>query len=419
MRAQPRWSHSPRAAAWLGAGALLALVLAAPAAAQEKLTGISHRHGSLEFYAQALDRAVPGVRVDMSLMPVDKAFELQTINLSSGSDAYDIIWVNDAQLKKYAKSGWLEPLDAHWARFKAELNLGDYPESVLDSFRYEGKLYAVPAQVNGMFFFYRADLFKEKGLQPPTTFEAWTEAARVLNTPQRAGTIMSLKRVDAALNETHYYFTALGDGWFDARWKPVFNSPRGVAAIERMKALAKFAPPGFTSHANDEAMVTLQQDLAAMGLQWFTRAAAMDDPAKSKVAGKMAWAAPPVGGQRIVVDGYAISRFSRKNKETTFRVLATATSEANQRAIAKDAVPSRASVLNDAELQARFRHYPAALAALRVGKPYPPLPEFPEVGDIVTRYVHRAVTGEMPVKAALDAAAAETEELLKKRGYYQ
>jgi ABC-type glycerol-3-phosphate transport system substrate-binding protein len=389
-----------------------------PAAAQEKLTGISHRHGSLEFYAQAMDKAVPGVRVDMSLMPVDKAFELQTINLSSGSDAYDIIWVNDSQLKRYAKSGWLEPLDAYWTKLKSELNLGDYPESVLDSFRYEGKLYAVPAQVNGMFFFYRADLFQEKGLNPPKTFEDWLSLAAQLNTPRRAGTIMSLKRVDAALNETHYYLNAFADGWFDAKWKPVFNGPKGVAAIERMKALAKFAPPGFTAHANDEAMVTLQQDLAAMGLQWFTRAAAMDDAAKSKVVGKVEWAAPPAGGQRIVVDGYAISKFSRKNKETTFRVLATATGEANQRAIAKEAIPSRTSVLNDADLQKRFRHYPAALAALKVGKPYPPLPEFQEVGDIVTRYVQRAVTGEMPVKAALDAAAAETEELLRKRGYY-
>lgn len=408
-----------RAAAHLVVLTLVGLGLPAVARADEKLTGISHRHGSLEFYAAAMDKAVPGVRVDMSLMPVDKAFELQTINLSSGSDAYDIIWVNDSQLKKYAKSGWLEPLDAYWAKLKTELNLGDYPDSVLDSFRYEGKLYAVPAQVNGMFFFYRADLFKEKGLQPPKTFEEWLGLARELNSPRRAGTIMSLKRVDAALNETHYYFNALGDGWFDARWKPVFNSPRGVAAIEQMKALAKFAPPGFTSHANDESMVTLQQDLAAMGLQWYTRAAAMDDPTKSRVAGKMEWAAPPVGGQRIVVDGYAISKFSKKSKETTFRVLATATGEANQRAIAKEAVPSRATVLNDTELQKRFRHYPAALAALKVGKPYPALPEFQEVGDIVTRYIQRAVTGEMPVKAALDAAAGETEELLKRRGYYQ
>lgn len=399
--------------------ALVAVLPLTAAIGQEKLTGISHRHGSLEFYAQAMDKAVPGVRVEMSLMPVDKAFELQTINLSSGSDAYDIIWVNDSQLKKYAKSGWLEPLDGYWAKFKEEFKLGDYPESVLDSFRYEGRLYAVPAQVNGMFFFYRADVFKERGAQPPKTFEDWLNLAQLFNSPRRAGTIMSLKRVDAALNETHYYLNALGDGWFDGKWRPVFNSPKGVAAIERMKALAKFAPPGFTSHANDESMVTLQQDLAVMGLQWYTRAAAMDDPNKSKVVEKMEWAAPPLGGQRIVVDGYAISKFSGKPKETIFRVLASATGEANQRAIAKEAVPSRASVLNDAELQKRFRHYPAALAALKVGKPYPPLPEFQEVGDIVTRYVQRAVTGEMPVKAALDAAATETEELLRKRGYYQ
>jgi hypothetical protein len=47
------------------------------------------------------------------------------------------------------------------------------------------------------------------------------------------------------------------------------------------------------------------------------------------------------------------------------------------------------------------------------------LPEFPQVGEIVTRHVIEAVTGTGPVKPALDAAAREVEELLKKRGYYR
>jgi ABC-type glycerol-3-phosphate transport system substrate-binding protein len=42
-----------------------------------------------------------------------------------------------------------------------------------------------------------------------------------------------------------------------------------------------------------------------------------------------------------------------------------------------------------------------------------------EVGDIITRRINQAVTGEMAVKEALDTAAKETEELLRKRGYYK
>ena len=104
------------------------------ASAATQLRGISHRQPSLEFYAKAISEALPDVSVDMTLIPADKAIEMQTLNLSQGSDAYDIMWVNDTQLKKYAKSGWLEPIDDLWAKYTAEFNLTDYPESVLDSY---------------------------------------------------------------------------------------------------------------------------------------------------------------------------------------------------------------------------------------------------------------------------------------------
>jgi hypothetical protein len=51
--------------------------------------------------------------------------------------------------------------------------------------------------------------------------------------------------------------------------------------------------------------------------------------------------------------------------------------------------------------------------------PTPPLPEFYEAGEFITRRILQAVAGEMDVKAALDAAAAETTQLLESRGYYR
>jgi len=412
-----------RAFLGLTAGAVAGVTTSAlgvgPARAETKLTGISHRQPSLEFYAKAIDEALPDVSVDMTLIPSDKAIEMQTINLSQGSDAYDIMWVNDSQLKKYAKNDWLEPLDDLWAKYVDEFNLTDYPESVLDSYRFNGKLYAVPSSVNGMFYFYRKDLFDAAGLTPPETHEDWLAIAKTLNKPPVSGAIVNLKRIDAALNEAHYYINAFGDGWFDANWKPVFNSPKGVEAIGRLKDMTEYAQRGMTSSANDEAMIAFQQGLGATGLQWFSRAAAMDDPEKSKVVGKMEWAAPPGGHQRIVVDGFAISKFSKNDKDTTFRVLATAMSEKNQREIASASIPSRASVLNDTSLHEKYRHYPAALAALNVGQAYPPLPEFVECGDFITLRIQQAIAGEMSVKDALDTAAKEVEDLLASRGYYK
>jgi hypothetical protein len=47
------------------------------------------------------------------------------------------------------------------------------------------------------------------------------------------------------------------------------------------------------------------------------------------------------------------------------------------------------------------------------------MPDFLDVGAIVTRYILQAVTNEKEVKVALDMAAKETTELLQSRGYYK
>ncbi|MCH4564008.1 extracellular solute-binding protein [Halomonas sp. EGI 63088] len=397
---------------------LIGSTLTMEAWAQETIRIISHRQPALEYYTSQMKGALDDGRVTVELMPIDKELELASITMSSGSDAIDVLYLNDASLKRFAANGWLEPLDELWEKYKEEYNLGDFPQSVVDAVSYDGHIYSMPIMSNAELFFYRSDLLKENGIEPPSTMEEYKQAAAALDSNRMAGTIMSLKPVDAALNEAHWYINAIGDGWFDENWKPIFNDEAGVAAIKKMKEMAEHAPRGFTSHANDESTINLQQGLAAMGLQWFTRAAAMDDPTQSRFVGEFEWAAPPGGGARIANDGFAISKFSSADKEEMFQMLATAASQESMRKGAEYAMPPRLSVLGDPELAEKYRWYPAAREALETGQAFPAIPDFLDVGEIVTRYILQAVIGEMEVQAALDQAAEETEELLASRGYY-
>ncbi|MFC6487054.1 extracellular solute-binding protein [Nitratireductor sp. GCM10026969] len=406
----------------VAATAIATAVLAggtAVAPAQEQIRIVSHRQPALEYYTGQMQAALPDGRVTVELMPIDRQMELASITMSSQSDAIDVVYLNDTSLKRFAANGWLEPLDELWEEYKDEYNLDDFPASVIDSVSYDGHIYSMPIMTNTELFFYRSDLFEEAGIEPPTTMEEYMAAAAQLDTPRRAGTIMSLKPVDAALNEAHWYINAIGDGWFDEEWRPIFNNEAGVEAITMMKEMTQYAPRGFTSHANDESTINLQQGLAAMGLQWFTRAAAMDNPEQSRVVGQIDWVAPPGGGARLANDGFAISKFSSADKEEMFRMLAEAASEESMREGAQYAMPPRLSVLEDEELAKQYRWYPAARRALETGKAFPAMPDFLDVGEIVTRHILQAVTGEVEVKAALDQAAAETEELLRSRDYYK
>lgn len=380
---------------------------------------ISHRYPALEHWAAKMKTAIPGQEVNTQLMPFDKALELLTIALSAKADTVDIAYASDATVSTFAKNGWLRPLDDLWAKFKAEFKLEDYPQHVLDKFSYQGKLYIIPANLNVMFLFYRKDLFEQAGVKPPSTIPEFQALARRFHSPLRAGTVSCLKPVDAGLNEAHWYLNALGDGWFDKDWRPVFNNAKGVAAIEALKETVKYAQRAYTAAANDECSIAFQQDAATMGLQWATRAASMDDARQSRVVGKIDWVAAPGGRARLSGDGYGISSFTKHDPEMLFRIIATATNQANSREGAALSVPPRASILNDPELQQRHRFYPAASKAMETNLPFPQIPEFYAVGEFITRRVIQAVTGEMAVKAALDAAAKETEDFLRGRGYYR
>jgi ABC-type glycerol-3-phosphate transport system substrate-binding protein len=404
---------------------MLSAALAAPALlgvrarAAGTIQMISHRYPALELFAEKMRGAIPGVTVNTQLMPFDKAMELATIALSAKSDTPDIVYANDTMVRTFVKNGWFRPLDDLWAKYKDEFKLADFPDAVLEPYRIDGRLYVMPHAVNAMMFFYRKDVLDKAGKAPPKTITEFRDLAKSLNTPMRAGTISCLKPIDAAMNEAHWYLNALGDGWFDKDWHPVFNNARGVAAIETLKEVTKYAQQGFTAAANDECMIALQQDTAAMGLQWATRAKAMDDPAKSRVVNEIDWVAPPQGHARIAGDGYAISALSKQDPDTLFRIIATSASQATIREAAPLIIPPRKSVLDDPEISKANRFYPAALASYESGTRAPALPEFNAIGEFVTRRILQGVTGEQTVKQSLDTAAAETETFLKGHGYYK
>jgi ABC-type glycerol-3-phosphate transport system substrate-binding protein len=396
----------------------LALPFIRPAHAAETVQMLSHRFPALEYLAANMRTAIPGVEVNTQLMPFDKALELATIAFSSKATSPDIVYANDSTFLTFAKNGWIRPLDDLWAKHREEFGLDDFTKTVVAERSYQGKIWGVPATSNTLLFFYRKDLFDKAGKQPPQTLVEYRDLAKSFNSPLRAGTISCLRPVDAALNEVNYYMGAMGAAWFDDKWHLVFNDAKGVAAVEMLADITRYAQQGFTNAANDECMIALQQDTAAMGVQWATRALAMDDPNKSRVVDKIDWAVPPQGHQTVGGDGYCISAFSKQDPDLLFRILATATSQKNLLGAAGMMVPTRTSILEDAALRQKYRFFPAALAAMKVGQTYPKLPEFYSVGQFITQRIDQAVTGQMTVKAALDAAAGETETYLKGHGYY-
>jgi len=101
-----------RSMRWIAGMMLVALAVAPPLAttgADEAIKVLSNRYPATEFYTKAMQEALPGVKVEVTMMPVDKVLEQTKIALSQASDAWDVVYVNDGIQQLYAKSGWLGP----------------------------------------------------------------------------------------------------------------------------------------------------------------------------------------------------------------------------------------------------------------------------------------------------------------------
>ena len=147
-------------------------------------------------------------------------------------------------------------------------------------------------------------------------------------------------------------------------------------------------------------MIAYQQDTGVMGLQWATRAKAMDDPAKSRVVGKIDWvraAARSCAHLRRRLCDLRLQQAGPRHAVPHHRHLGQPGEHARRRVAADPAAQVADATIRNCAKANRF--YPAALASYETGTPAPSLPEFYAVGEFITRRILQAVTGEMAVKA--------------------
>ena len=75
--------------------------------------------------------------------------------------------------------GLAEPVDDLWEEWGAEAE-AEFLPGALDNVTWEGTRYGVPIDINTTFYLYNKEMFEEKGLQPPTTLEEFTEVTKAV-----------------------------------------------------------------------------------------------------------------------------------------------------------------------------------------------------------------------------------------------
>jgi len=370
-----------------------------------------------------------GTHIEIAEFPYTNLFEKELIDLKARTSAYDLIMVDDPWFPRFGHEQVLTELTPLLQKRGQTGPDSDFVETSVALCRHPyqtGPLYALPYVGNSQLFFYRKDLFDKYSLKAPSTWNDALTAAKTIHEKETTGAngarvygyVMRAAQGNAAVADFMPIFWAFGGEMFDANGKPSVNSAEGIAALQFMLELGKYAPPGYPSFNADEVGAHLLQGTAAMSINWPAWISSFNDPQKSKVIGKMEFTTLPgaqKSGQAEIGNWLiAIPRDSR-NIETAVDFLLWATSaDQMKRSALRGNPPTRKSLFQDPELVAKNPAYPAQLRSLESSRPRPRTPYWNQVENAFGIFLSKANSGDLSPAEAMNQANVEIEKILQR-----
>jgi multiple sugar transport system substrate-binding protein len=290
--------------------------------------------------------------------------------------------------------------------------------------RMDGEVMAIAFMQNTQNLVYRQDLFERHQIAVPTSYAQMQQAAATLRSrePGLAYPIAQgyAKGFDVAVEFTNV-LASLGGRFFEpGSALPAFAGELGVQAVRAMQSLMPWMSPNALASNTDDVMNQLQQGRAAMGVLWASRAARMDDPAASRVVGKMAFAAAPAvlpGGRpaaHLWWDGVVLPRAlagGAARRDAVFDVVLHMLSARSVRA-----GNDLATWVHSAYRPGRFGTG-VALAQQAGASAWPSEPFFALAHAEVGKVLPDALKGERPIADVLQAAAAAYVRVATEKGF--
>ena len=442
---------------------LLGCVLAFPVvgAPEVTITWAAPNWGSdiLNFYnLRSMFEKETGIKVNMVLLGELELYQKQLLDLSTGAGSYDVISNNHTEIYKFAKAGWIEPLNKYISdpKLGADIHFEDFIGAYMGALTYSGKVYALPFVAGTPMLIFRKDLFDKYSLKVPDTIPEFYEVGKKIMElePGIYGAVLRSKR-SFALNTYIWsqFLKAYGGEFFDKAWNPIFNGDEGVKSLEIYTKINKeLGPEGAaTNYAWDDIEHMIQQGKLAMTIETDHMSYRVEDPKLSTVVGKLGFAPIPgmpgpkgplgqAGGRWPFPSVWAhFVNAGSKHKEAAFQFVKWLTSPEIQR-IANKPSATRYSLYSDEFFKNRVNEWGGdlfmkaqqenlkyAMEILKLPKEYnrdtnfyfPWMAEAVECGDRIGIAMEEYASDTKTAKQALDDAATDVREILKKAGYYK
>jgi sorbitol/mannitol transport system substrate-binding protein len=190
-------------------------------------------------------------------------------NVSTHSNAFNVIMIGPYEAPLFAKNGWLTDLSKQYIASDPGYEAGDLLPPIAKSLSYKGDLYAVPFYGESSMMFYNKALFQQAGLTMPHN-PTWMQIegfAAKLNQPGKVAGIClrglagwgdNMAALDTVVN-------TFGGQWFDMNWKPQLTSPAFTNATNfYVNLVRKYGEPGAANDSFNQLLTLYGQGKCAM-----------------------------------------------------------------------------------------------------------------------------------------------------------
>lgn len=234
-----------------------------------------------------------GTTVKITLLGENERRAKARLDTSTGAGAYQVLYIDEANLAEYASAGWVYPLADV---VPADYDLADFRVDLANVASANGVQYFAPFVGGGDVMMYRKDLLEAKGIAVPKTLDEMVAAVKALNDPENKVYGWSARgQRGSGMNVWRWtpFFRAMGGEWLTGDGTPAFASDAAVKATEMYLDLMQNAPPGVGTFNWSDSVEAFRGGQVAILIESDVFGPWMEDPAKSQIVGKVGYAPPP------------------------------------------------------------------------------------------------------------------------------
>jgi multiple sugar transport system substrate-binding protein len=345
----------------------------------------------------------PDIRIERQVGPHSSTqyHAILTQRLKNRDTSVDVFFMDVIWPPEFASAGWALELTERFP----EAERREFLPGPIAANTHGGKIFGVPSFLAAGVLYYRRDLLERHGLRPPATWEEMAEQARTVvereGDKSLQGYSAQFKQYEGLVCDMLEFIRSNGGTVLDpASGRSLLAEPPALEAVRfvRDRIVGKAAPRGVLNYEEPESLALFTQGSAVFHRNWPYAWSIVENPERSKMAGKVGIAslpafpghspAPTLGGWQ-----FGINRWS-DHPEAAWRFVRFMTSHHAQKTLALETgrAPTRKSVYGDPEIRSRMSHLVDFLPAFEKAVPRPLSPVYPMMSEELQRFFSKAIS---------------------------